>query len=159
VNSVSSAINVRLVSPADSARLGDLFESLGGDPAAAFFRPHPLTRAQAEQVVSKLASGQDLYFVASDGTRFLGYGMLRGWDEGYSVPSIGVAVAPGSRGCGVGRTLLRWAIRAARERGSTRVMLKVHPENAGARQLYESEGFVFDEPSDDGTHVKGVLHL
>lgn len=152
-------IDVRPVTPADSQLLGDLFESLAGDSSADFFRPHPLTRAEAERVVGTLANGKDIYFVATDGDKLLGYGMLRGWNEGYAVPSFGVAVAPGQRGRGVGRQLLRWAIEASRARGSEQIMLKVYPDNLGARRLYESEGFIFNELAEDGVQLKGVLQL
>jgi ribosomal protein S18 acetylase RimI-like enzyme len=85
--------------------------------------------------------------------------MLRGWDEGYSVPSFGVAVGSAYRGRGIGRGLLLYAIEYARKRGAPAVMLKVHLDNASARHLYESEGFVFQEIRGDPGQIKGLLEL
>ena len=105
-----------------------------------------------------MSTTQDLYFGAFVDSRLAGFGMLRGWDEGYAVPSFGVAVESAARGRGLGRGLLRFAIRAARGRGAPSMMLKVHVENP-ARHLYEAEGFHFpDEPGADG-QVKGTLRL
>ena len=105
------------------------------------------------------ADRKDLYCAAFLGDRLVGYGMLRGWDEGYSVPSFGVAVGATYRGRGIGRDLLLYAIDYARKRGASTMMLKVHLDNPGARHLYESEGFVFQEIRDDPAQVKGLLAL
>jgi ribosomal-protein-alanine N-acetyltransferase len=105
------------------------------------------------------ATRQDLYYAAFLGDRLVGYGMLRGWDEGYSIPSFGVAVGAAYRGRGIGQRLLRYAIEYARIRGAAAVMLKVHLDNPGARRLYEREGFVFQEFPDDPRQVKGLLAL
>jgi ribosomal-protein-alanine N-acetyltransferase len=85
--------------------------------------------------------------------------MLRGWDEGYSIPSFGVAVGVPYRGAGIARSLLRYAIASARERGAVTLMLKVHLDNPNARHLYESEGFVFQEMPEDPRQAKGLLAL
>jgi ribosomal protein S18 acetylase RimI-like enzyme len=136
-----------------------MFEELAADPSAGGFHPHPMTRAEAVRIVNRAVAGQDLYFAAFIGDRMAGYGMLRGWDEGYAIPSFGVAVRPAFRGAGLGRRLLRFAIAYARERGTAKVMLKVHLDNPSARHLYESEGFVFEQMSDDPAQVKGLLSL
>jgi RimJ/RimL family protein N-acetyltransferase len=102
---------------------------------------------------------RDLYFAAFLGERLVGYAMLRGWDEGYGVPSFGVAVGAPYRGRGIATSLLRYAIQRAREVGANSVMLKVNVDNPAARPIYESEGFVFEEIPDDPTQVKGLLTL
>jgi ribosomal protein S18 acetylase RimI-like enzyme len=40
------------------------------------------------------------------GSRIVGYGMLRGWDEGYSVPSLGILVRAEACGQGIGKLLM-----------------------------------------------------
>ena len=85
--------------------------------------------------------------------------MLRGWDEGYSVPSFGVAVDRAYRGRGIARGLLLYAIEYARKRGASTMMLKVHLDNSIALRLYESEGFIFQEICEDPAQVKGLLEL
>ena len=53
-----------------------------------------------------------------------------------------VAVAPGSRGCGVGRLLVTDVLDALRERDVGQVALCTQTENEAARALYRACGFV-----------------
>ena len=39
------------------------------------------------------------------------------------------------------------------------MILKVHPANASARHIYESEGFTVDRTPIDGQQVRGTLLL
>ena len=59
----------------------------------------------------------------------------------YGVAELGMAVAAGWRGRGVGRTLLAEAIDRARAAGAHKVALQVWPHNAAAIALYERFGF------------------
>lgn len=152
-------MEIREISAGDAEQLSALFETLASDPSAEFFRPHPLTADYARELVDGVQARRDRYFVAVEPGGFTGYGMLRGWDEGYQVPAFGVAVAPEARGHGVGRKLLRYALELARASHAPSVMLKVHPDNVDARHLYESEGFVFESLADDGIQLKGVRPL
>ena len=68
-----------------------------------------------------------------------------------------------ARGRGLGRSFLRHAERAARERGATRLLLAVLEANPRARAFWESEGFAFPRvfpPARIGerTHVRVRLH-
>jgi ribosomal protein S18 acetylase RimI-like enzyme len=83
--------------------------------------------------------------------------MLRGWDEGFEVPYLGIAIHPGERGQGYGRVLMEYLHAAARERGAVRVMLKVYEDNEAAVRLYRSLGYCFGERSDG--QLVGVLEL
>jgi hypothetical protein len=69
--------------------------------------------------------------------------MLRGWDEGYPVPSLGIAVRTSDHGRGLGRTMMEHLHVEARRRGATVVRLRVHPDNTKARRLYESLGYAY----------------
>lgn len=53
-----------------------------------------------------------------------------------------IAVAPGARGQGVGRTLLDALLDALRARGGATVFLEVRDSNEAAQALYRSRGFV-----------------
>jgi GNAT superfamily N-acetyltransferase len=154
----AQGLDVRVFRPEDGPALGDLLLSLAGDPEARHFHPHPFTRSEAQRLTAD-DGRQDVYFGAFAGQDLVGYGMLRGWDEGYEIPSFGVAVHPAARGAGVGRALLRFAIRTARDRGAGTMMLKVHEENPNARRLYESEGFEFATEADRDGQVRGTLAL
>ncbi len=151
-------IRIRQLRADDAQGLGELLEELREDPASAHFHPHPFTRDAARHIAERDGIRRDSYFGAflEDGS-LIGYGMLRGWDEGYEIPSFGVAVSVAHRGSGLGRRLLRHAISIARRRGAPSVMLKVHPANPNARRLYESEGFIFDLTPLEGGQIKGFL--
>lgn len=70
--------------------------------------------------------------------------MLRGLDAGYVVPAFGVYVAHDLSGKGLGTVALAFAQAWCRLNGCPEIMLTVHPDNAGARRMYERDGFVAD---------------
>ena len=59
----------------------------------------------------------------------------------YGVADLGMAVAAGWRGRGIGSALLAEAIDQARTAGAHKVALQVWPHNAAAIALYERFGF------------------
>ncbi|MFJ1970862.1 GNAT family N-acetyltransferase [Streptomyces sp. NPDC087903] len=74
----------------------------------------------------------------------------------------GLAVSDGARGAGVGRELVRAAVREAARLGARRLTLRVLGHNTAARKLYESEGFVVEGvlPEEfllDGEYVDDVF--
>jgi ribosomal protein S18 acetylase RimI-like enzyme len=114
--------------------------SVGDDVS---FHPHPFTKAEAEARCTYV--GKDLYYVVGTPDRLVAYGMLRGWDEGFDVPSLGLAVDPAARGRGLGRLLLDFLHLAAAWRGAVAVRLKVYRTNESALRLYERVGYTFVE--------------
>ena len=128
---------IRLPSPqVSAARLEILFETLRDDP---LFHPHDLGAAGAGQIATYL--GKDVYVVLESGGELIGYGMLRGWDEGYAVPSLGIAIRPDHRRSGYGRVLMLALHDVARATGATQIRLRVSPENGPAAGLYWSLGY------------------
>src|SRR5689334_9828244 len=67
--------------------------------------------------------------------------MLRGWDEGYETPSLGIAIREGYRDRGLGRQVMSALHDVVRVRGGHRVRLRVAEGNARARHLYASMGY------------------
>jgi ribosomal-protein-alanine N-acetyltransferase len=132
------------------------FMALESSGSAATFHPHPFTAKEAQRIA--LYQGSDIYLVLLEGEVVLGYGMLRGWDEGYSVPSLGITIHPKFRGRGLSRVLLQSLHAAARQRGAQRVRLKVYPENKAAVRLYKSFGYAF-EPQLECGQLLGYLSL
>jgi [ribosomal protein S18]-alanine N-acetyltransferase len=119
-----------------------------------WFRPHPFT----SEVVSALsAESRDLYYVLVEGNTVIGYGMLRGWSEGYEIPSLGIAIAAAARNQGVGRAFMHFLHAAARRRGSTKVRLRVNSDNAAALTMYKSIGYDFG--SSEGPYFVGFITL
>lgn len=126
------------------------FRMINTDSYLLDFAPHPFTDKEALRVCGH--KGRDLYIgVFADGamTKMVGYGMLRGLDQGYSVPSLGLCVLEAYQGQGIGRALLGYLLKACADRGTSRAMLKVKRDNVGARALYESMGFVFQDHDQD----------
>ncbi len=128
-------LQTRRVGPPDAEALGQLLPRI--DPT--YFRPHAMTAEHAALIAD--LEGKDLYLLGSVGDEAVAYGMLRGWDEGFEVPSLGVGVRRDALRQGYGRAMMLALHEAARRRGATRVRLRVHPENVAARALYGSLGY------------------
>jgi ribosomal-protein-alanine N-acetyltransferase len=131
---------IRLCRGDDVDALGRFFAQLDEDPAAAGFRPHPMSAEHARWICGREQS-RDVYAVAIRGAEVVGYGMLRGWDEGYSVPSLGIAVLSSARGTGISTAMMRFLHHEAARAGSTRVRLRVEASNDRARRLYARLGY------------------
>jgi len=126
-----------VVGPEHEDVLADLFT----DVDETFFRPHPFTWTTAHDLAN--AGGRDVYAVLLEDGRPVAYGMLRGWDEGYRVPSLGIAVRTSAAGRGLGGVMMGHLHAEAARRGATVVRLRVHPANVRARRLYERLGYAY----------------
>lgn len=124
---------------------------------ARFFAPH----STDEETVRRLACHMegDLYYLLVDGGEVLAYGLLRGWAEGFDIPSLGIAVHPAVRNLGVGGLLMRFLHVAAARKGATRVRLRVQRENGKAISLYSGLGYVFEEDVNDARFLVGFRQL
>jgi [ribosomal protein S18]-alanine N-acetyltransferase len=128
------------VGPQHAEALAALFERNSTPAVTGMFDPFPLTVREAHRIA--LTPRKDLYYVASSEGRLLGLSMLRGFDEGYEIPSFGIFVDHESHRQGVGRELTAWTIEQARRLGCPAVRLTVYARNLAARRLYESLAFV-----------------
>ena len=120
----------------DIDALADLFAELESDR---YFHPHELDRPTARAIAEH--RGRDVYLVAWEGERAVAYGMLRGWDDGYEVPSLGVAVRASQESRGYGQAMIAALHVEARNKGANAVRLRVHPDNLRAQRLYELFGY------------------
>jgi len=118
------------------------------------FHPHPFNEETAVKIVS--LSSKDLYFGTIEDDEMVAYGMLRGWEDGYEVPSIGVAVLSGRRHQGLGKEMMEYLIGVARDIGAPAIMLHVYKENP-AKRLYENLGFVMEQSPRKENELKGFL--
>jgi len=119
------------------------------------FYPHQFTAEAVEQIIHN--SHSDLYYVLVEGDHVLGYGLLRGWDEGFEIPSLGIAIHPNARGIGLGRALMLFLSVAAKRKGARKIRLRVKLDNLRARALYESLGYKFE--SEENNYLIGFLAL
>lgn len=127
----AASLTVRLAAVADVDRVSEIEQASFTDP---------WSRMAFERLV--VEHDERVHFAVAcvaDGT-VMGY--VVAWfvmDEG---EIANLAVAPEARGRGVGATLLRGAITAARARGVTTLYLEVRSSNTAARALYASHGFM-----------------
>jgi len=149
-------IEIRRVRSEDAGRLARFFETLEARGVGRLFHPHPLSAESARQLAAY--AGKDLYFILLETDDVLGYGMLRGWDEGYDIPSLGMAIHPDAQGQGLGRLLMSFLHVAALRRGASTVRLRVAPINTAAARLYRSLGYELT-PEKDGPYLVGLLPL
>jgi ribosomal protein S18 acetylase RimI-like enzyme len=149
------ALEVRAVTPEWEKPLAEFFEVIceSHDP---FFHPHPFTGEFAKTIA--YYRGKDLYYLLVDEKEILAYGMLRGWDEGYEVPSLGIVVRPKSRGSKLGELMMHFLHAAARRNGARHIRLKVYAANTAARSLYERLGYQFAEEAGE-CQLVGKLQL
>lgn len=119
------------------------------------FHPHPFTEFSIENMIKQVR--KDVYCVLVEGQQILGYGMLRGWDEGFEIPSLGIAIHPLARGVGIGRALMHILHVSAKRRGATKIRLRVKSGNTRAAKLYEDIGYKFQQ--EDAGYLVGFIEF
>jgi len=132
-------VRIEPLQPEHCAGFARLLEDNDREEVTDHFHPFPMTKQTAEKLCA--SSSKDRYYVASlDGT-MVGFAMLRGWDEGYEVPSFGIFVDYRYHGHGLGQLLTEHAIKEAKRLGCARVRLTVYASNVEGCRLYISLGF------------------
>jgi len=133
---------LQVVGPEHASALTSFFERLRSQGVEKFFHPHPLTAEEAQKRAAY--QGRDFYCVLVLDDTVIGYGMLRGWDEGYEVPSVGVVVDPAVEGRGYSGSILKYLRATARQRGVVRLRATVEPENTRMVAHCRLLGYVFE---------------
>jgi [ribosomal protein S18]-alanine N-acetyltransferase len=155
-NTFSESIrHTRILEPKHLGELYYVWCEIINTGADEFFKPHPFSLRDAVRVCNN--RGKDLYIAAFVNAEIAAYGMLRGWDAGYSIPSIGIYVCRKFQGKGFGRWFMGELHRLASERGAEKIRLTVLKNNQKAISLYKKLGYVLD-----GSHpeyFEGFLSL
>lgn len=149
------AFEIRIIGPEWQRPLADFFAAIRMSEEH-HFHPHPFTDEAAIEIANYC--GNDLYYLVVSDKTVLAYGMLRGWDEGFEVPSLGIAVHPSFRGRKLGELLMHFLHAAARQKGARKIRLKVYAENSTGRNLYSKIGYSFNSAEGDGQLI-GILEL
>ena len=137
----ADAVAFRELADSDEEALADFLVHNDVAAVTATFTPFPMTAATAAALLSERR--EDRYYGAfARPAEIVAMSMLRGWDEGFGVPSFGIAVDARWHGRGLGTRMTAWTVEQARALGAPSVRLTVYDDNAGARRIYERLGFV-----------------
>jgi [ribosomal protein S18]-alanine N-acetyltransferase len=120
-----------------------------------YFRPHDFSNNAVEKIIQDTC--KDLYYVLVEEQEVIGYGLLRGWDEGYKIPSLGIAIHPKARGTGLGKTFMYFLHSVARQCNAEKMRLRVRVNNIRAIKLYQDLGYFF--ATQEGQYLVGTLDL
>jgi ribosomal protein S18 acetylase RimI-like enzyme len=145
------ALTFRELGPHDAGSLGALFEANDIPGVVDHFDPFPLTHAIAAELTDP--GRKDRFYGAFLEDRLVGFSMLRGWDEGYEVPSFGVLVDRVHYGSGIGSRLTDFTLEQARALSSPRVRLSVYGTNERAYAMYARKGFVEESRAQVGRRL------
>lgn len=132
-------IAVRQIQGEDYESLARLLEENNKPEITRYFHPFPMNSKTACQIA--FTEHLDRYYIAVKEEQVLGLCMLRGWDEGFQTPSLGVLVDQRYRGLGAARKMTRFAIAEARKMGCLKIRLTVYFSNTPALNLYSLLGF------------------
>lgn len=146
--SAGSEHAARLAQPCDVAAIGRLLHDFNTE----FHDPTPGSVWLSERMGKLMAADQAAVLLCGEGPD--GIAVLRYrpslWSEGLECYLAELYVAPGRRGCGLGRSLVLAAIEHARGRGADYMELGTAETDLAARSLYESLGFSNREGKPDG---------
>ena len=134
-----ASLIIRPLRPDDSAALSKWLEAQPPSYAR-FFRPFGYDEASIADALAR--RGQDIYTGLFWDEQIVGFFMLRGWNEGYEVPSFGILIDERYRGYGLEMAALDTAKVICRLRNVTRLMIKMHPDNISAKGVARKTGFV-----------------
>jgi RimJ/RimL family protein N-acetyltransferase len=134
-----AAVTVREATPADVDALVELLVAVAGEGRWIGTEAPVDVDRQRRRMVEDLESSRAIYLLAEAGGEpvgQLGLHLAR-----YGVADLGMLVAAGWRGRGVGTALLAEGIRRARAAGAHKIALQVWPHNTAAIALYQRFGF------------------
>lgn len=129
------------LNPTMSQALVSFFVDISKNNYTRYYYPYDLTLKTAEKLCN--LSGKDLHYVLVDSKTILGHGMLRGWDEGYDIPSLGIVIHPDASNKGLGSMFVSFLHSAAWARGCFKIRLSVHKDNTPALTIYKRLGYLF----------------
>lgn len=136
---------IRRLTDGDIGLLLGFFLEIDQDQYRRNFSPHSFTEKEALRICSHQGDDRYLGMITLPENIMVGYGLLRGIDEGYSVPSLGLCISKAYQGKGLGHKLLSYLLNECEKNNYKQAMLKVKKNNYGARHLYEQAGFTFSD--------------
>jgi ribosomal protein S18 acetylase RimI-like enzyme len=137
---ISDTLTFREAFSDDKQKLALFFEENNTPEITTFFHPFALCRETAESLIS--TPRLDRFYLLLSHDQIVGFSMLRGWDEGFVIPSLGMFIHFRRQGRGWGKILLEHTVEDARRLDCSEVKLTVYAGNVIAHNLYKSYGFV-----------------
>jgi RimJ/RimL family protein N-acetyltransferase len=131
-------IEIKKINPDFADTLSTLLQSSDKEYSK-YFIPFPFEKKSIKKILS--VSVKNSYFGVFVDNVLVGFYMLRGFDEGYKIPSYGVWISEKFSGLGISKLTLQHAIAYCKINKIKKLMLKVHPENSIAKNIYEHFGF------------------
>jgi GNAT superfamily N-acetyltransferase len=138
-------IKLKLINSDDFNVLSVLFSENNLPVVTNTFLPFPLTHITAKWIACE--PHPDRYYICILNDKVVGFSMLRGWEEGYSIPSFGMFIDHRFQGRGIGKVLMNLTIEEARKLGCLQMRLSVYANNLSARKIYHYAGFIETERS------------
>lgn len=139
--------------PALSEFLADIARN-GED---SLFAPHATDLTTLRTLATN--PGQDVYLVFMTNGAVRAYGLLRGWNEGYDVPSLGIAVHPQFRGKGLATRVMDQLESEARNKHAPAIRLRVHKQNQHAIDIYRLRGYEMSQDPVEPHLLVGIKTL
>ncbi|MFM6082427.1 MAG: GNAT family N-acetyltransferase [Cuspidothrix sp.] len=139
-------IKIRLLHGSDAQDLSNLLLSSSPEYIK-YFHPFDFQvlsiKKQLDSAFNDKFFGIEVEDSSVDNSKFIGFYMLRGMDEGYIEPMYGVFIDQEWQNKGIAKLTLYHAECFCKINSYKRLLLKVNPDNYIAKNLYESIGFKF----------------
>jgi ribosomal protein S18 acetylase RimI-like enzyme len=134
-----TAIQFREVQPTDGEALTEFFLGNNVQKVTDMFTAFPLNEESARFIAGR--EHKDKYYLLLFAQQIVGFSMLRGFEEGFVIPSFGIMIDHQHHNMGFGKQLLGFTVQAAKEMGCPKVRLSVYGSNSSGRKIYEGIGF------------------
>lgn len=112
-----------------------------------FFHPHDLSYNGLYKEIKEHV--KDIYILFINHEKICGYGMLRGWDKGYKIPSLGILIDKNERGKDTSYKLMNELHFLAKKMNCKKVRLTVSKKNIQAINLYKKMNYEFSDLNDN----------
>lgn len=139
----------------DIDELINLWIDINKSGSSEFFHPHKFNVSKAYNVC--VHPGDDIYLGGWLDDELVCYGMLRGWNEGYEIPSLGIYISSKHRGLGLSTWFMKELHEYAKAKGAKKIRLTVAKDNEIAIKLYQKLGYILEEK--DITNLIGFINL
>ena len=116
-----------------------------------YFTPFSFEEDSIKNIINNAVNDKCFGIFIND--ELVGFYILRGFDEGYDIPSYGVWISDKFSGLGLSKLTLQHAITFCKINNIKKIMLKVHPENTIAKNIYEAFGFKQEGFDDNNSNL------